>query len=174
MRRPPGWIPWTVCLLALIWCVLIVAPPVMYARGLHSESTLLRLFFHPICHQIPARSFTLSGTPLAVCARCFGVYGGFWIGSLIALITSRRRPWNPTMPGRALFILAVLPSLLQWSLGHLGIIADIGLHRALLGSLIGGACVFYILPALHALWEEIAHCPDQRIPPEGTVHGTAT
>ena len=31
-------------------------------------------FFSQLCHQMPDRSFFLDGKPMAVCARCFGIY----------------------------------------------------------------------------------------------------
>lgn len=40
--------------------------------------------FQFLCHQDPARSFWISGQPMAVCSRCFGIYGGLLAGMLIA------------------------------------------------------------------------------------------
>lgn len=39
--------------------------------------------FEVICHQDPARSYYLSGVQMAVCARCLGIYGLFFIGWLM-------------------------------------------------------------------------------------------
>lgn len=36
------------------------------------------------CHQDPARSMWWHGAPLALCARCTGIYPGFLVGSLFA------------------------------------------------------------------------------------------
>jgi hypothetical protein len=59
---------------------------------------LLYLPFAPVCHQIAGRSFHLHGVPLAVCARCLGIYAGvvaaaihplkvrtMWIWALVAV-----------------------------------------------------------------------------------------
>ncbi|MBI4457023.1 MAG: DUF2085 domain-containing protein [Acidobacteria bacterium] len=53
-----------------LWCSAILLPTLISADA-------LRLFFAPICHQIPQRSLWLFGKPLAVCARCSGFYFGF-------------------------------------------------------------------------------------------------
>lgn len=39
--------------------------------------------FHVLCHQDPLRSFTLNGSQMAVCARCIGIYGSFFMGVII-------------------------------------------------------------------------------------------
>ncbi len=44
----------------------------------------IREFFSRVCHQEAARSFWLWGAPVAVCARCLGIYlgaaAGAWLG----------------------------------------------------------------------------------------------
>lgn len=44
----------------------------------------IREFFSRVCHQEAARSFWLWGAPVAVCARCLGIYlgaaAGAWFG----------------------------------------------------------------------------------------------
>lgn len=41
--------------------------------------------FASFCHQRPERTLTLLGTPMVVCSRCAGLYGGVALGALIAL-----------------------------------------------------------------------------------------
>jgi hypothetical protein len=38
---------------------------------------------HLICHQLPERSFHLSGAALPVCARCSGIYAGAALAALL-------------------------------------------------------------------------------------------
>jgi uncharacterized membrane protein len=45
----------------------------------------IRWFYASACHQRPDRSFLLYGLPLAVCARCTGIYAGAIWGSLLRL-----------------------------------------------------------------------------------------
>jgi uncharacterized membrane protein len=49
-----------------------------------------RAFFAPLCRQNPARSFSLDGSPMAVCIRCMGVYTGLASGAWITLGASQR------------------------------------------------------------------------------------
>ncbi|NUR56806.1 MAG: DUF2085 domain-containing protein [Acidobacteria bacterium] len=39
-----------------------------------------------VCHQRPERSFHLHGRPLAVCARCAGLYASALAGGIVALL----------------------------------------------------------------------------------------
>ncbi|UCF36610.1 MAG: DUF2085 domain-containing protein [Acidobacteriota bacterium] len=64
------------------WLTLVLAAPV--ARN--AESGLAPFLYAPfasICHQIPARSISVLGHPMAVCARCFGLYLGFLLGLVV-------------------------------------------------------------------------------------------
>lgn len=36
--------------------------------------------FARLCHQLADRSLWIGGQPMAVCSRCFGIYGGFAFG----------------------------------------------------------------------------------------------
>jgi uncharacterized membrane protein len=44
---------------------------------------LIRSFFSRLCHQDPARSFVIAGSPVAVCVRCLGVYCGVALGMFL-------------------------------------------------------------------------------------------
>lgn len=54
--------------------------------------------FRTLCHQIPERSYTLNGTPMAVCSRCFGLYASFAFGWLTFPLAGRWvraiKPWS--------------------------------------------------------------------------------
>jgi uncharacterized membrane protein len=65
-----------------------LAAPLLAAT--HPVATLLiRSFFSRVCHQDPARSFMIEGSPVAVCVRCLGIYLGTAMGALFRL---RRTP----------------------------------------------------------------------------------
>jgi uncharacterized membrane protein len=77
-------------------CALILAAPLLSAHHYHKTSSILYLLFSPICHQMPNRSFYISGFALAVCHRCSGIYLGLFLGSflhnyLIDYFAGRRR-----------------------------------------------------------------------------------
>ncbi len=83
---------------ATLWLLAIIAPSLTQLVG-SPWGGLAYLFFHPVCHQLPERSFQLWNSQLAVCQRCSGIYFGFWLGILLLphLTTISngllRRPW---------------------------------------------------------------------------------
>jgi uncharacterized membrane protein len=38
------------------------------------------LVFDSLCHQQEGRSLSIGGVPMAVCSRCFSIYGSFFVG----------------------------------------------------------------------------------------------
>lgn len=81
-------------LVVFLWLGLIVAAPWLQSRNVGAAS-LIYYFFSHICHQIPDRSFSWNGSPLAVCHRCWGLFLGFWMGLLVI-------PWVPALGRRLL------------------------------------------------------------------------
>ena len=66
----------------VLWLSAVFLAP--YLKSRHSAwNVLLYTVFSSVCHQIPSRSFHILGFPLAVCARCFGIYFGFFLGTLV-------------------------------------------------------------------------------------------
>lgn len=49
------------------------------------------------CHRITSRSFTIAGRPMPLCARCSGMYLGFMVYFLLALLSGRER-WTAFPP----------------------------------------------------------------------------
>jgi len=69
---------WGLLVACLAWLALVFAPSFAPAYG-----DLLRWLLHPVCHQIPARSFEFLGETLGACHRCMGLYVGFTLGVLL-------------------------------------------------------------------------------------------
>jgi uncharacterized membrane protein len=61
----------------------LVAPLVAATHPL--TALVIRSFFSRLCHQDPARSFFLGGSPVAVCVRCLGIYCGVALGMILRL-----------------------------------------------------------------------------------------
>lgn len=132
--------------LTTFWLFLIVAAPVAEANNFTGVSQPIYKFCSYICHQITARSYFLEKEPLAVCARCFGLYAGLLGGSILYPFL---RGLDETRPlAYFWFFLAMIPMAVDWSLGFLGIWENTHFSRLLSGLILGAACAVFIIPAL--------------------------
>jgi len=101
-------------LLASAFVAGLFLPAILESRRLGGASAL-RMIYSPLCHQMPERSLTVWGGPMAVCARCTGLYLGGAVGLLLSvgIVVGRRYG----LPG-ILFFVALAPTaidaLLPW------------------------------------------------------------
>ena len=89
---------------------------------------LIRSFFARLCHQDPARSFMVEGSPVAVCVRCLGIYCGAALASLVGMGKA---------PARRLLVIAMLLNVLDVASATLHWHGSLPLPRFLLGVLLG-------------------------------------
>jgi len=145
--RRAGMSAWLVVSAVAVAAVgLIFSAPLLAAAGHRGLSFVIYRAFAGLCHQLPERSFDLAGHPLAVCARCAGVFAGF---AASALVYPLARDWRRTdAPPRLWLILAVLPTAIDFALHVLGVWPNTHWSRALTGSLAGAGLVFFVLPGL--------------------------
>ena len=117
-RRATSRIEATIAIVAGLWVAALAAAPrlpVVAAAVLYAAGSF-------ICHQIPERSFHLNGFQLPVCARCFGLYVGAALGSVVAAAVAGRASVRAVMNRRvAITLVAAIPTLatvvLEWGLG---------------------------------------------------------
>ncbi len=108
---PPGgrasWVIAAATLCAGFLGILILLPPWLEGLGHPDSSAWIRSCFSGVCHQRPERSLDLRGLPLAVCARCAGLYFGAIVGVGLGgtLLVRRGLTARP-----ALLLLAVAPT----------------------------------------------------------------
>jgi uncharacterized membrane protein len=132
--------------LSAFWLGLILFAPLAKQMGFPALSSAIYYFFGFICHQIPERSFHIGDDIFAVCARCFGVYAGIFLGFLFYPLF---RPLNDIEPlPRVWLFLALFPMAVDLGLTFFGIWENTHLSRFLTGAILGAACAVYILPAL--------------------------
>ena len=98
---------WLLLLACLCWLAVVFAPPF-----LSGYADVTRWLLHPVCHQIPERSFHLLGEPIAACHRCTGLYLGFTAGVLIW-------PWMPALAEKLaanprMVAVCFVPLLVDW------------------------------------------------------------
>lgn len=146
LRRQAFFVWGAIALIAAFWIFLILLAPLAEANNLIGVSGSIYKFCGYICHQIPARSYFLGNQPFAVCARCFGVYFGLFVG-FTAYPLLRPIEKVESLPRFWLF-LAMIPMLIDWSLGFFEIWENTRFSRFLTGLILGAACAIFIVPAL--------------------------
>lgn len=131
---------------ALLFSLLLIAPPLAQANGFKMFSFALYEAFSHFCHQTPERSFFIAGYPFAVCARCTGLYVGFAVAvALYPLRTSLKRTDTPE---RKWLFIAAAPLAIDFALGFLGIWENTHFSRFSTGAILGAATVFFVMPGL--------------------------
>lgn len=124
--------------LPLAFVAMAMAPLAapLLAAGHPLSALLIRSFFSRLCHQDPARSFAIQGSPVAVCVRCLGIYCGVAAAAVVRL---RRAP--------RLLEIALLLNLLDAAAEALHWHGNLPLTRFWLGLLLGlGAGAVLLLP----------------------------
>ncbi len=142
----------------IVWCAGILLAPSCTAVGGDAAvvGRALYAFYHPICHQIPERSFFVAGHPLGVCVRCSSIYAAFLAGTLLFPLFRRFVVFR--MPARWILLLAAVPMLIDatW-IGSL-LYPVTQLSRAISGAVFGLVLPFVLLPAaLEAFRELFSH-----------------
>jgi uncharacterized membrane protein len=142
-----AWAAWgCVVVLALLWLALIAGAPVAAAGGHETTALVIYQGLKTVCHQMPERAFWVAGHPLAVCARCFGIYAGF--AAMVSLYPLSRRLQRAGTPRRVWLALALAPLALDFTLGVTGLWANTHSSRFLTGAWLGAWLVFYLVPGL--------------------------
>jgi len=146
-RARAAWAAWGVAMgVASLFVGLIVAAPLLRAEGAVVASQAIYDGFRVACHQIAARSFHVEGFPLAVCARCFGLYVGALAG--VATYPFVQPIMRRDAPPRHWLILAALPTTIDFALGFFGIWENTHWSRFLTALLLGVVSVSYVVPGL--------------------------
>jgi len=128
--------------LAGLWTAGVVIAPWLAAH----DSVLggwLRLLYRPGCHQIAERCLDLGFGPMAVCARCAGLY----LGGTLALLwtTARNQAYRPHPVWLAV---VAAPTVLDFVAGQLGLPSLGNWTRFAVALPLGGLAGFYLSDAL--------------------------
>ncbi len=133
--------------LAGVLCVLIASPPFLGEAG----RTVIMQAFHAVCHQLPERSFHVSGEAMAVCHRCTGIYAGLLMGALLFPLLARADAflWHHS---RLLLGLSLLPMAVDWTGDALGLFANTPVSQATTGLVFGFAAAYLLARGLAGLF----------------------
>jgi uncharacterized membrane protein len=127
-------------------CLLILAPAFLAARSCFTAAAFAYLFFSPVCHQIPERSFCLWGHPLAVCHRCSGIYLGLFLALLLPLDKCLR--FCSPLRLRIYVLCMSTPVMLDALLPYLGIWSSTYISRFVTGLFFGSLSAALLSRAL--------------------------
>jgi uncharacterized membrane protein len=128
----------------IVWLFLIFLAPYLKSRS-SVWNTYVYALFSPFCHQIPSRSFSVFHHPLAVCARCLGIYLGFLVG--IALYPFVKGYSEISLPKAKTFIFVSLPIVIDTA-GNLFLWMSPSWLRFLLGAVWGVILPFYFIAGI--------------------------
>ena len=96
-------------------CLAVIIIPVAEAGGV-AGAPWFRLALRPACHQIGDRCLDLGSGPLAVCARCSGLYAGGFLGLLATAVAGRR-----FRPSWKIVGIAAAPSVIDFFCAQIGL-----------------------------------------------------
>ncbi|MDX1586943.1 MAG: DUF2085 domain-containing protein [Balneolaceae bacterium] len=117
--------------------------------------------FEGLCHQMPGRSFWIGSAPMAVCARCFGIYAGF--GSVLIILPVIKYFFKGIAMKHLLIITSftLLANMGDAAGSMLGFWDNTLWSRATLGFLMGSAGASLFIPMLSYSLENVnVHHPD--------------
>jgi len=109
---------------------------------------ILHSAYGRVCHQIPERSLWVQGHPMAVCARCLGIYLGYLAGLVVYPLMRRRL--EEALPRRRWLLLAMLPLAIDFVGGYLGLFENTIASRIGTGFFAGLAAAIYTATGLIA------------------------
>lgn len=138
--------------LSLIWLSILFLGPYLLSLGdKYSFITeVYYLLFSLICHQKPERSYFIWEYQMPVCARCFGIYLGILLGTLIYPFF--RKFSNTKIPKFKYIWIFITPILIDGIAQFLHLYPSPNHIRLITGILASGGMVFYILPLLNQLY----------------------
>jgi uncharacterized membrane protein len=108
---------------------------------------LIYAIFAPTCHQIDSRCFALFGYPMAVCARCLGIYLGFLFGAILFPWWTQRQK-TLALPQARMFVCLTIPIGLDTIGNLLTLWSTPSILRLGLGWAWGMILPFYLIPGL--------------------------
>jgi uncharacterized membrane protein len=123
------------------WCSLVMLAPL--AASEHSPiSRFIYNIFFTLCHQYDSRSLHLFGYKLAVCARCFAIYTGFFVGVLGSPIISHKLRISALW----IWLIAILPMFVDVALDTVGLHVSTTVTRLVTGGWFGIIAALILVP----------------------------
>ena len=138
-----------------VWCAALFVPPLLASLSSLSSAQAFYDLFSRICHQFDSRSIHIFGYKLAVCARCFGIYLGFFAGVLCSRVWAAGRSINAIKR----WTFALLPMLLDVALDSLGVHSSGMFTRLSTGVFFGVNAALILAPIIVQELEKLKTTP---------------
>jgi len=127
--------------MALLWFSGIVLPALIYFQpGIAILLPFLKITYSHVCHQIPQKCMSVNGFELLVCSRCFGIYTGILLASVISLFH-----FLQIKQKTKLFFLSAAPMLIDVICTTTGIYGYNKIFAFITGVIFGSIVFAYIL-----------------------------
>jgi len=127
-----------------VWLLGIIGAPFLSSVGLDSLSRSFFASYSRVCHQKAERSIFIFGGQMAVCARCFGIYLGFLVGTIALPMYSKIE--NVRIPDAKLVLLSAIPLAIDGLTQLTGFRESNNELRLLTGFLFGLIVISYLIP----------------------------
>ena len=134
----------------IFYSLIILAPYFSYLYSITNFlpykliSDTIYLIFSIMCHQLPQRSYFIFGYKMAVCARCFGIYTGMLIGTIIYPFIKKLSDFK--IPNIKYYIISLIPMAIDGTTQLIGLRESFNELRFITGFIAGFVSIFYFLP----------------------------
>jgi uncharacterized membrane protein len=110
-------------------------------------SKFINLVGASVCHQLPERSFHAGSLSIPVCARCEGIYIGFFISAIFLFLMFKRKESDlPRVYIVVILCLFIISTVVDGGLSYLGLIKTNNTLRYLTGFLSGTGSMAIVYP----------------------------
>jgi uncharacterized membrane protein len=131
-------------ILVALWCIGIIAAPVMKHSNSLTGASAIYSFFSHVCHQEDSRSFHIEGEKLGVCIRCTSIYFGSLAGLILLPAVGALKRWKA--PNKTTLLIAVLPILTDVIFNAFNFQASSIATRMISGVFFGAVVIWWIMP----------------------------
>ncbi|WP_428236006.1 DUF2085 domain-containing protein [Gracilimonas sp.] len=129
---------------ALLFLDIAALGPGLFSSSSIAINSWQFAIFDVLCHQDPARSYTLSGVQMAVCARCFGIYGALFAGWILLPVYALLKKRGQNIE-KGWLIAAILLNLVDVSGNYFGLWTNTLTSRFIMGALFGLPLAFILV-----------------------------
>ena len=142
-------------LLSSGWLAILFFGPYFLAHGgeIGIMITLYYKLFSLICHQLPERSYHVWGYQMPVCVRCFGIYSGLVMGTLIYPLFNKLN--NTKIPKFKYLCFFLTPLIFDGLCQLFHLYPSPHYVRLLTGIIASSSLVFYALPLFNGIFDRL-------------------